>query len=158
MAPNFSEPYSKPLGDGIFEIRAKQGNNITRTLYFFYDGKQIILTNGFVKKTQKTPSAEIQRAKKYRAEYLRLKGDYQWVISESTWKSSYKIQILKQNGMRWNQSISIMQAVIDARKEYGLTQQQLAERTGISQADISKLENGNANPSLKTLQRLASAR
>ena len=53
--------------------------------------------------------------------------------------------------------LSIMQAVIDARKESGLTQQQLAERTGISQADISKLENGNANPSLKTLQRLASA-
>ena len=68
--PQLREPYSKPLGDGIFEIRAKQGNNITRTLYFFYDGKQIILTNGFVKKTQKTPSAEIQRAKKYRAEYL----------------------------------------------------------------------------------------
>lgn len=75
--PQLREPYSKPLGDGIFEIRAKQRNNITRTLYFFYDGKQIILTNGFVKKTQKTPSAEIQRAKKYRAEYLRLKGDYQ---------------------------------------------------------------------------------
>ena len=75
--PQLREPYSKPLGDGIFEIRAKQGNSITRTLYFFYDGKQIILTNGFVKKTQKTPSAEIQRAKKYRAEYLRLKGDYQ---------------------------------------------------------------------------------
>lgn len=53
--------------------------------------------------------------------------------------------------------LSIMQAVIDARKESGLTQQQLAERTGISQADISKLENGNANPSLKTLQRLAAA-
>ena len=53
--------------------------------------------------------------------------------------------------------LSIMQAVIDARKESGLTQQQLAERTGISQAYISKLENGNANPSLKTLQRLASA-
>ena len=70
--PQLREPYSKPLGYGIFEIRAKQGNNITRTLYFFYDGKQIILTNGFVKKTQKTPSAEIQRAKKYRAEYLRL--------------------------------------------------------------------------------------
>ena len=53
--------------------------------------------------------------------------------------------------------LSIMQPGIDARKESGLTQQQLAERTGISQADISKLENGNANPSLKTLQRLASA-
>ena len=133
--PQLRQPYSKPLGDGIFEIRAKQGNNITRTLYFFYDGKQIILTNGFVKKTQKTPSAEIQRAKKYRAEYLRFKAEWDALEPE----------------------LSIMQAVIDARKESGLTQQQLAERTGISQADISKLENGNANPSLKTLQRLASA-
>ena len=50
---------------------------------------------------------------------------------------------------------SIIQAMIDARKTAGLTQKQLAERTGIAQADISRLENGNANPSLKTLQRLA---
>ena len=50
---------------------------------------------------------------------------------------------------------SIMQAMLDARKSAGLTQAQLAERTGIAQADISKLESGNANPSLKTLQRLA---
>ena len=50
---------------------------------------------------------------------------------------------------------SIIQAVIDARKESGLTQKQLSERTGITQADISKLENGNANPSIRTLQRLA---
>ena len=49
----------------------------------------------------------------------------------------------------------IIQAMIDARKSSGLTQKQLAERTGIAQADISKLESGNANPSLKTLQRLA---
>ena len=47
------------------------------------------------------------------------------------------------------------QAMIDARKESGLTQKQLSERTGIAQADISKLERGNANPSLRTLQRLA---
>ena len=44
---------------------------------------------------------------------------------------------------------------LDARKASGLTQKQLAEKTGIAQADISKLENGNANPSLRTLQRLA---
>lgn len=50
---------------------------------------------------------------------------------------------------------AIIQAMIDARKTAGLTQKQLAERTGIAQADISRLENGNANPSLKTLQRLA---
>ena len=51
---------------------------------------------------------------------------------------------------------AIIQALIEARKASGLTQKQLAEITGIAQADISKLENGNANPSLRTLQRLAS--
>ena len=50
---------------------------------------------------------------------------------------------------------AIVQAMIDARKESGLTQKQLSERTGIAQADISKLESGNGNPSIKTLQRLA---
>ena len=50
---------------------------------------------------------------------------------------------------------SIIQAMIDARKASGLTQQQLAEKTGIAQADISKLENGGASPSLRTLRRLA---
>lgn len=50
---------------------------------------------------------------------------------------------------------SIIQAMLDARKAAGLTQKELAMRTGIAQADISKLENGNANPSLRTLQRLA---
>lgn len=50
---------------------------------------------------------------------------------------------------------AIIQAILDARKTAGLTQKDLADRTGIAQADISKLENGNANPSLRTLQRLA---
>ena len=51
--------------------------------------------------------------------------------------------------------LAIAQAMIDSRKEHGLTQKQLSERTGIAQADISRLERGNANPSLRTLQRLA---
>lgn len=50
---------------------------------------------------------------------------------------------------------AIIQAMIDARKESGLTQKELSEKTGINQADISKLEHGNANPSLRTLKRLA---
>lgn len=50
---------------------------------------------------------------------------------------------------------NIIQAMIDARKTQNITQKQLAERTGIAQADISKLETGNANPTLKMLQRLA---
>ena len=50
-----------------------------------------------------------------------------------------------------------MQALIDARKERGMTQKELAEVTGISQADISRLERGTGNPSIKTLQRVAQA-
>ncbi len=50
---------------------------------------------------------------------------------------------------------SLIQAMLDARKAAGLTQKDLSVRTGIAQADISKMENGNANPSLRTLQRLA---
>ena len=64
------EPYSKPLDDGIFELRAKVGSDISRVLYFFMIGKKVILTNGFVKKTQKKPGAEIGKAKQHRKEYL----------------------------------------------------------------------------------------
>ena len=52
---------------------------------------------------------------------------------------------------------AIVQAIIDARKTAGLTQKELSERAGIAQGDISRLENGNANPSIRTLQRLAAA-
>lgn len=73
--PALREPYSKSLGDGIFEVRAKQGSDISRVLYFFVVGRKIILTNGFVKKTQKTPTGEITRAKKYRKDYESRKED-----------------------------------------------------------------------------------
>lgn len=72
--PALREPYSKPLGDGIFEIRAKQGREITRVLYFFVVGQKIILTNGFVKKTMKTPPGEIDCAKRYRTDYQTREG------------------------------------------------------------------------------------
>ena len=64
------EPYSKHLDDGIFEIRCKVGNNITRVMYFFYYEGKIILTNGFVKKTQKTPKKEIELAKERRRDFV----------------------------------------------------------------------------------------
>lgn len=51
--------------------------------------------------------------------------------------------------------MAIAQAMISAREQNGMTQQKLSEATGIAQADISKIEHGSANPSLKTLQRLA---
>ena len=51
--------------------------------------------------------------------------------------------------------MDVIRAIVDARTSQNLTQKELAERTGINQADISKLENGTRNPSIKLLQRLA---
>lgn len=51
----------------------------------------------------------------------------------------------------------LMQAMIDARQKAGMTQKELAGKSGIAQGDISKLERGNGNPSLRTLKRLAAA-
>ncbi len=62
FGPQLGEPFSSQVKNGIFELRIQQSNNITRILYFFIKDKKIILTNGFVKKTPKTPPGEIDRA------------------------------------------------------------------------------------------------
>lgn len=69
--PKLREPYSGPLGDGIFELRVKQGSDITGVLYFFVVGGKAVLTNGFVKKTKKTPPGEKELAKKYKDDFER---------------------------------------------------------------------------------------
>ncbi len=51
--------------------------------------------------------------------------------------------------------MNIIRALVDARTSQNLTQKELSERTGIAQTEISKLENGTRNPSIKLLQRLA---
>lgn len=65
------EPHSKPLGDGLFELRIKFASDITRIFYFFVVDNTIILTNGFVKKTAKTPKAQLDLARKYKSDYER---------------------------------------------------------------------------------------
>jgi len=65
------KPYSTAMGDGIFELRIRQGSDVARIFYFFFVGSKIVLTNGFMKKTQKTPPEELERAKRYKADYER---------------------------------------------------------------------------------------
>ena len=62
---------AKELADGIMELRITFGGNITRVLYFFVVGNTAVLTNAFVKKTQRTPPQEIVRAQMYRDDYQR---------------------------------------------------------------------------------------
>ena len=51
--------------------------------------------------------------------------------------------------------LDVIRAMVDARNSVNMTQKELSERTGISQADISKIENGTRNPSLNLLKRLS---
>ncbi len=73
------EPLSKSLGDGLFEIRTIEGSDIVRIIYFFDSERIIIATNGFVKKQQKTPTSEIDLAKRRREDYFHRKeqGTYE---------------------------------------------------------------------------------
>ena len=58
----------------------------------------------------------------------------------------------------WNElepEFQLIRALLNGREEQQISQRQLSERTGIAQADISRIESGNANPTLDTLKRLA---
>ena len=72
---NLREPHTKMLDDGIFELRAKVGSDLSRVLYFFVRGNRAVLTNGFIKKSSKTPNSEIELAKKFRADFLEREVD-----------------------------------------------------------------------------------
>ena len=50
FGPSLRRPYSAPLGDGIFELRAQFGSDISRVLYFFIINGRAVLTHGFIKK------------------------------------------------------------------------------------------------------------
>jgi phage-related protein len=57
-------PYIKPMGSGLFEIRAKGKEGIGRALFCTLVNQRIVILHGFIKKTQQTPSSEIKTARK----------------------------------------------------------------------------------------------
>lgn len=71
FGPQLRKPYSKYLAEGLFELRAIHATSIARVPYFFEPDRRIVLTHGFIKKQRKTPSAEIDRAIRYRTDWER---------------------------------------------------------------------------------------
>ena len=62
--PNLGLPYTKPLGDGLFEIRAKGDEGIGRAFFCTLVGRRIVILHGFIKKTQQIPPKELKIARK----------------------------------------------------------------------------------------------
>ena len=135
------EPYSSPLGYGLFELRIKFGSDIVRCLYFYHKEQIVILTNGFTKKTDKTPRKE----EEWKMTFEELKD---LVLSDPDVKREYDAL---------EPEFQLILALLELRNEQNISQQELAERSGINRSDISRIEHGNANPSLKTMKRLAGA-
>lgn len=67
----FDMPHSRPMEDGIFEFRIQFAGDKARVFYFFEHRGKLILTNGFLKKSQKTPPRELERAKEYKKDHIR---------------------------------------------------------------------------------------
>ena len=70
LGPQLRYPHTDHIEEGIFELRFKGKEGQIRVLFFFFYGKRIIFTHGFIKKTQKTPRKEIGIAKERRKDFL----------------------------------------------------------------------------------------
>lgn len=72
---DLKEPHTRPIkgkvNKGIYELRIKFSTDISRVFYFVYSGSTFVLLHGFIKKTIKTPTGEIDRARKYKEDYER---------------------------------------------------------------------------------------
>ena len=68
--------FVKKLTDDIFELRVKQFDRIFRVLFFYQPGMLIVITSGFQKKTEQTPSGEIARAEQLRRLWMRYRNHY----------------------------------------------------------------------------------
>ena len=78
--PLLGMPYVKKIQGsrykGICELRIQQGNDISRIFYFIPVGNAFVLLHGFIKKSQKTPTLELERALQYKEDYLRRREDH----------------------------------------------------------------------------------
>ncbi len=148
------EPYSKYLEDGIFELRGKVGNNISRVMYFFYVGNRIILTNGFIKKhkrhREKNLNWQNNTKKIFLKGLVKIMSEFRDFLDEQLEDKEFREEY-----ENMSPEFDIIRAMVAARKERNMTQKELAEKTGITQADISRIENGTRNPSLDMIKRLA---
>lgn len=61
--PNLGMPYTRPFGDGLFEIRAKGREGIGRAFFCTLVGRRVVILHGFIKKTEQTPAKELRTAR-----------------------------------------------------------------------------------------------
>ena len=64
FGPTLGKPHTAPMGNGLFEIRAKGKEGIGRALFCAAKGREIVILHSFIKKTQRTPKKELEKARR----------------------------------------------------------------------------------------------
>lgn len=150
--PELGMPFSRHLEDGIFEFRVVRGSDSVRILYFFVVGKRVVLTHGFRKKTQKArhagKSKEPSRSARIGGREMNdFRRHLEASLKDPAFKEEWDVQAVERE---------VARSIVEARMREGLTQQELARRSGMMPANLCRLENGNGNPSVATLSKIAS--
>jgi phage-related protein/DNA-binding XRE family transcriptional regulator len=148
---SLSEPHVKHLEGKLWELRLTGRDGIARVLYVTAIGRRVIVVRAFVKKTQKTPRAEIELAAPPR------KGNQMTIQFEKLKARLLANPKVKAEYDALAPEFEIAAELLRARLRAGLSQAELAERMGTSQSTIARLENGHTLPSTKTLLRYAEA-
>jgi ribosome-binding protein aMBF1 (putative translation factor) len=145
-------PLIRPLGQKLYEIRARGRDGIARAIYSSASGKRLIVLRVFVKKTQATPASEIALAKKTHGGSRMSLIPWNKVRAESLADPAVKAEHDRLGPM-----FAVAEAVIRARKAARLTQAQLAARMGAKQPFVARIESGGTIPSTSTLVKIAEA-
>ena len=64
FGPSLGKPHTSPMGNGLFEIRAKGREGIGRSLFCTVNGQEIVILHSFIRKTQRTPKKELEKARR----------------------------------------------------------------------------------------------
>ena len=152
--------YFKKITDtDFYEVRIEISGNIYRLLGFFHNGNIVILTNGFQKKTQKTPSNEIEICKERMKEFL---GRGTKKMKNETFDLDDYISQRKEKDSEFAagfdtgyEEFKIGVMIKEMRLENGMTQEQLAEKLDTKKSVISRMENHSEDIRLSTLQKVA---
>lgn len=62
--PNLGMPYTRAMGDGLFEIRANGQEGIGRAMFCTLVGRRVVVLHGFIKKTEQTPAKDLDTARR----------------------------------------------------------------------------------------------
>ncbi|MBI3988989.1 MAG: type II toxin-antitoxin system RelE/ParE family toxin [candidate division NC10 bacterium] len=161
--PTLGFPHSSQVIGKLRELRIQLGRGRIRVLYFFAPSRVGVLLHAFAKRTAKLPPQEINLALQRMADYLRRRGGR--AMTKRRRKTNWDMYLeeqLKDPAFRTIFEQELMELhvgdqVLRLREKRGLTQGQLAAKVGTAAPNISRLEAGKANPTLRTLAKVAAA-